>query len=275
MPCCSRRVSQCRRRRGIAGAASRRSPRRSRAQRRSAPPSSQVRTASSGRCCAARRGCAGQPLRAEGCRGSSASHSMRTRLSSAWRRGCAARAGRSVMSVRRWPLCGSRSPRQVVAQPQAGELTRPRPTTQSSAAPARQGREWRCDASHRCLTLPRGIAFMQCRHPAHNAAPALTAASARNTPLPAEGTGDARHAVPGEHAAQVTDAVNDARGGRAGLLAAEVQREGAAEVGIGAEQAEGDAPMVRSGTADPRPRMARSQDHQRGDGCCQPEEQQQ
>ena len=76
--------------------------------------------------------------------------------------------------------------------------------------------------------------------PAHTAASALTTGQCYEHSVPAQGDREARHAVPREHAAEIADAVDDARGGGARLLAAEIERERAAEIGVGPEQAEGD-----------------------------------
>src|SRR5262245_52056520 len=56
--------------------------------------------------------------------------------------------------------------------------------------------------------------------------------------VPAKTHREARDAVSSEHATEITDPVDDAGGDSACLLAAEVEREGAAEIGIRTQQTE-------------------------------------
>src|SRR6516162_2191718 len=55
---------------------------------------------------------------------------------------------------------------------------------------------------------------------------------------PAESYGDSRHAIACQHTAEIADAIDDTRGGSTRLLAAEVEREGAAEIGVRAKERE-------------------------------------
>src|SRR6266513_2366239 len=62
---------------------------------------------------------------------------------------------------------------------------------------------------------------------------------------PAKGNRESRHDGAGENAAHVAGAIDQAGGGRAGLLAAEIQGEGAGEKGVRPEQTECDDPDHR------------------------------
>ena len=132
---------------------------------------------------------------------------------------------------------------QVVAQPHARELAHAcrRPIRRSDSfgasrdlRAARRARSWRCLRGARCL---RAQVVQICRR---RAPPARSPGERHENALPADATEIRATLSPASHPAQIADAVDDARGGRARLLAAEIEREGAAEVGIGAEQAKGD-----------------------------------
>src|ERR1039457_1447122 len=222
MPCCNSRVSHASRVLGLPRSADHGACAKSRSASSTAPSSHSV-LVSSGLCAVLPAACRASQSNSNDAGRASLSHSSRTTPSSATAERILGSSGTSAMSRSRWPLCGSRS---------SGRLSRsqrlpgnPPPPPPPLSLPGGRSPGAKCIQS-------AGAERRQC----------ADCSQSLEYALPAEHHRDPCDAVAGEHGPQIADAIDDAGGDRAGLLATEVQRDGTSQIRIGPEQAEGDGP---------------------------------